>query len=211
MINSSQLQKIGSGRTATIFRYGEKQVIKLFKPTFPRKAIGEEFQIGLILNHAKLAIPQTYEPIDFNESRGILFEYISGPSMLQILAKRPWMVFIYAKRMARLHFQIHGAKVLRDQGISSLKESLADKISRVSLLTSEEKTSILSHLMNLKDGSSICHGDFHPDNIIVSKDRLVTVDWITAGFGNPIADVARTWLLLTMGTLPKIKLHSKYF
>jgi hypothetical protein len=39
----------------------------------------------------------------------------------------------------------------------------------------------------------------------MSKDRLVTVDWITARIGNPIADVARTWLLLSMGTLPDDK------
>jgi hypothetical protein len=46
---------------------------------------------------------------------------------------------------------------------------------------------------------------FIPDNIIVAKDRLVTVDWITARIGNPIADVVRTWLMLTMGTLPENK------
>lgn len=72
-------------------------------------------------------------------------------------------------------------------------------------MTADQRTLILRHLLTLKDGSSICHGDFHPDNIIIAKDRLVTVDWMTARIGNPIADVVRTWQLLTMGTLPENK------
>ena len=188
MINSGQLQKIGAGRTATIFRYGQKQVVKLFKPTFPRKAIEEEFQIGLTLNHLGLDIPQTYELVDLNDNKGIVLDYIPGSSMLKNLAVKPWMVFPYSKQMAGLHFKIHTTPISKNQSISLLKESLADKISRVSLLSTEEKNAILSHLSTLERGSSICHGDFHPDNIIISKDRLITVDWITATIGNPMAD-----------------------
>lgn len=121
------------------------------------------------------------------------------------------MVFSYSKRMAKLHFKIHTTSISHNQSIPLLKESLADKIARVSLLSREEKEVILSHLWALKDGSSVCHGDFHPDNIIISKDRLVTVDWITATIGNPLADVARTWLLLTMGTLPENKTTFEIF
>lgn len=130
MINASQLQKVGAGRTATIFRYGLKQVVKLYKPTFPRKAIDEEFQIGLTLNHLGLDIPQTYELVDLKEDKGILLDYITGISMLQNLASKPWMVFSYSKQMARLHFKIHRTPISNNQSIPSLKESLTDKISR---------------------------------------------------------------------------------
>lgn len=205
MITSDQLQKVGSGRTATIFRYSQKQVVKLFKPTFPRNAIEKEFQIGLTLNHFGFDIPQTYEIVNLNNDKGIILDYIPGSSMLNNLARKPWLVLSYSKLMAKLHFKIHTTSISQNQSIPLLKESLADKISRVSLLSREEKEVILSDLSTLKDGFSICHGDFHPDNIIISKDRLVTVDWITATIGNPIADVARTWLLLTMGTLPENK------
>jgi serine/threonine protein kinase len=211
MINPGQLQKIGAGRTATIFRCGQKHVLKLYKPTFPRKAIDDEFQIGLTLNHLGLDIPKTYEIVDLNGNKGIVLDYISGSSMLENLASKPWLVFSYSKHMARLHFKMHTTPIVKNQSISFLKESLADKIARVSLLSLEEKNAILSHLSALKDGSSICHGDFHPDNIIISSDGLVTVDWITATIGNPMADVARTWLLLTRGTLPENKTALEIF
>lgn len=205
MIVTQELKKIGAGRTATIFLYGHDRVIKLFKSTFLQQAINEEFDIGRTLNLSGLSIPTTYEIVEVDHSKGILLDFIEGRSMLQNLASKPWLVLRYAKKMANVHFKIHEADFKGNKCIKPLNPSIADKISRVSRLTSEEKTATLSYLSCLPDGSSLCHGDFHPDNIIMSKDRLVTVDWITARIGNPIADVARTWLLLTMGTLPEDK------
>jgi len=203
--SQDMLKKINAGRTATIFRYGDEKVLKLYRPSFPEKVIDEEFQIGLQLNNVGLDVPHTHELVDYNGSKGIVFDFISGASMLQSLPKRPWKVFAYAALMAQLHFKIHSAQTSRVTGLTRLKETLHDKISRVSLLTSDEKELIISQLSELKDGSTICHGDFHPDNIIISSTRMVTVDWLTARIGNPVADVARTWLLLTMGTLPENK------
>jgi hypothetical protein len=197
--------KVGAGRTATIFRYGQNRVIKLFRDNFPKHAIDEEFEIGLSLNAIEFTIPKTYELINIEGSSGILLDYIEGHSMLGNLAGKPWMVLSYAKRMARLHFEMHQLKISERAPLKSLKESLAEKIDRVSFLSSEEKGHIIPLLSKLQDGSALCHGDFHPDNIIMSKRKMVTVDWITASIGNPNADVARTWLLLTMGTLPEGK------
>ena len=39
----------------------------------------------------------------------------------------------------------------------------------------------------------------------------MTVDWLTARIGNPIADVAQTWLLLSKGTLPERKTAFEVF
>lgn len=200
----SPLRKLNSGRTATIFKYTDEQVLKVFRSTFPQEAINEEYKIGLYLNHVQLDTPHTYSQKDGDDSRAIVFEYIPGKSMLQKLASAPWKVFAYSKQMARLHARIHSVHA-SDSDLSSLKESLTNKISRVALLNADEKEIIISHLLKLKDGDAICHGDFHPDNIIVTENRMVTVDWITARLGNPVADVARTWLLLAMGTLPENK------
>ena len=198
------LKKINAGRTAEVFEYSNNKVLKLYRTTFPKKAIEEEFRIGLSLNKAGLDIAQTYEMVEFEGALGIIFEYIDGASMLQDLAKRPWLIFSYSKQMAKSHWKIHKAHLIAHE-IPSLKESLIDKILRAPLLTTKEKGIIVSHLLALKDRRAICHGDFHPDNIIISKNGLVTVDWITARVGNSMADVARTWLLLTMGTLPEKK------
>lgn len=49
----------------------------------------------------------------------------------------------------------------------------------------------------------MCHGDYHPGNIILSPRGPVVIGWITACHGNAVADVARTVLLFRIGALPE--------
>ena len=42
----------------------------------------------------------------------------------------------------------------------------------------------------------VCHGDFHPLNVIVDGEAATVIDWTDAGLGDPMGDVARTALLL---------------
>ena len=54
----------------------------------------------------------------------------------------------------------------------------------------------------------LCHGDFNPKNIIVTKkNEWYVVDWVHASQGNASADVARTYLLFA---LEDIALADKY-
>lgn len=43
----------------------------------------------------------------------------------------------------------------------------------------------------------LCHGDFHPGNVILSATDEVVIDWVDASLGDPLADVARTSVLLS--------------
>ncbi len=52
----------------------------------------------------------------------------------------------------------------------------------------------------MKEGTILCHYDFHPMNVIMSPRGPVIIDWMTACQGNPHADIART-LLISQGFL----------
>jgi aminoglycoside phosphotransferase (APT) family kinase protein len=72
-------------------------------------------------------------------------------------------------------------------------------ISNAPHISDEERTRALKLLDALPDGEGLCHGDFHPGNIIISPRGPIVIDWMTAVSGSPWADVARTSLLLTVG------------
>ena len=61
---------------------------------------------------------------------------------------------------------------------------------------------ILELLEGLPDGDRLCHGDFHPGNIMMAGGEPVLIDWTNATRGDPTADVARTRLMLRIGTPP---------
>jgi aminoglycoside/choline kinase family phosphotransferase len=48
----------------------------------------------------------------------------------------------------------------------------------------------------MPDGDRLCHGDFHPGNILVAPQGEIIIDWIDAVRGNPLADLARSTILL---------------
>ena len=51
-------------------------------------------------------------------------------------------------------------------------------------------------LDGLPSGDRLCHGDYHPGNVMVSGDRVSVIDWSNAARGVPEADHARAILLL---------------
>ena len=60
----------------------------------------------------------------------------------------------------------------------------------------------LEVLEGLPAGDALCHGDFHPGNIMMAGATPVLIDWTGAMRGDPVADVARTRLILRLGEPP---------
>ena len=60
----------------------------------------------------------------------------------------------------------------------------------------------LATLDRLPDGDALLHLDFHPDQVVLTRRGPVVLDWMTAAQGHPLADVARTVILLRVGQLP---------
>jgi aminoglycoside phosphotransferase (APT) family kinase protein len=50
-------------------------------------------------------------------------------------------------------------------------------------------------LERLPGGGALCHCDFHPNNVIMSSRGLIAIDWAVGSRGNPLADLARSWLI----------------
>jgi aminoglycoside phosphotransferase (APT) family kinase protein len=57
-------------------------------------------------------------------------------------------------------------------------------------------------LRDLPDGDAICHGDFHPANILLTRTGPVIIDWSTGSRGYPLGDVALTSVLFESANLP---------
>jgi Ser/Thr protein kinase RdoA (MazF antagonist) len=47
---------------------------------------------------------------------------------------------------------------------------------------------IRERLDELPDEERVCHGDFHPDNVLLGEGGPVIIDWGPASAGHPLAD-----------------------
>jgi len=102
----------------------------------------------------------------------MIMERVDGPTMLAALAGRPWKMPAYAATLARLLHALH-----------------------------EIPAPDWLH-PRLGDGRSIVHLDLHPDNVILSADGPVVIDWSNAGRGDPNAEIGDLWLIMANADIP---------
>ncbi len=188
---------IGQGRTAEMYAWGDGQVLKLFRFRCPRPWVEREARATRTAHEAGVPSPAVGGIVEEEGRPGIIFERVEGPSMLETLAAKPWQIAGLAHLLADLHAAMHS---LEGAGLPSQHRRLADKIQRAGPLKPWQKDAALKALEELPEGKVICHGDFHPDNVILSRGGPIVIDWPDATAGHPLSDVARTLLLLEVSS-----------
>ena len=104
------------------------------------------------------------------DGRDLVMERLEGPTMLDVLGKCPWRYARIATQLADLHTRL-----------AALQFDARD------LRVRFEPAECLVHL------------DLHPANVMLTPRGPVVIDWSNAGMGPRGADVATTWILLTIG------------
>jgi Ser/Thr protein kinase RdoA (MazF antagonist) len=87
-------------------------------------------------------------------------------------------------------------------GLPAMRSRLERKIQEAPALPNNLRLKALNALARMPEGDRLCHGDFHPDNVIETPTGPVIIDWVDVTSGAPLADVARTALLVRHGSLP---------
>lgn len=193
-------QLLGEGNTAEVFLWNDNEIIKLFRQKFPLEGVDREYNVSKMVEILGLPVPKVGLMIELEGRRGIIYEKVSGISMMDLIMKHPGSVTEYAKSMAVLHYRMHQCKA---QELPKYKEALEWNIRHTDLLSEKQRFAVLDILEKLPEEGILCHGDFHPGNIIIDSEKSVVLDWMTAAAGHPAADVARTLMLLKDGALPE--------
>jgi Ser/Thr protein kinase RdoA (MazF antagonist) len=200
--NMNNIQRpIAVGRTAEVYPFEDGKVLKLFFPSVPQLWIDKEVDTGRFIHNAQLPVPQVYDRVRLNDREGVVYERIEGPSLLNELAKKPWKVGQYASLLANLHVQVHEVPALAN--LETQREWARGGIPETKKFSKDLQNSVLHLLDSMPDGNQLCHGDFHPGNIIVTHRGPVIIDWMTASKGVACGDVARTSIILEAAKAPE--------
>jgi aminoglycoside phosphotransferase (APT) family kinase protein len=107
------------------------------------------------------------------EGRDIVMQRLEGPTMLTALPKRPWLIDGHGQTVADLVKQLHAIPAP-----AWLKPKHGG------------------------EGNTLVHLDLHPDNVMLTPQGPVVIDWSNAGRGIPEAEVADLWLVLSNANPP---------
>ncbi len=187
---------VGEGREAEVFDYPPDAVIKLYRSE-PTGTLGEAAILTAIAGHA--GAPRLIGTVRHRGRTGLVLERLPGTSALAQISRRPWLVAHIADRLARAQLRVH--EQAAPPGLPTARESLSNQIASADLPRNLRDFS-LRKLDQLPDGDSLCHGDYHPANVLIHGSHAGVIDWIRATKGVPESDFARTLVILKWAEPP---------
>lgn len=187
-----KLDKIIAVRTTkTVYRDNDK-TIKVFNEDYSKADILNEALNQARVEETSLHIPKILEVTKIENKWAIVSEYIQGKTLAQIMEEDKSRFDEYLERFVDIQIEMHSHKVPL---LNKLKDKMNRKISE-STLDATTRYDLHTRLESMPKGTKLCHGDFNPSNIIITKDDVpYIIDWSHATMGNASADVARTYLL----------------
>ena len=163
---------VGAGRSADVYDIGDGRVLRRYRDGREARHVETE---ALVMKHARafgVPVPEVFDV----SGADIVMERAVGPTMLEVLGRRPWTVRAQARLLARLHGLVHRVPA---SGLAGVDLPLP-----------------------FGDGDALLHRDLHPINVILTAGGPMIIDWEGAACGPAIADVAMTWVLIGFSDVP---------
>jgi aminoglycoside phosphotransferase (APT) family kinase protein len=194
------LTPLAEGREAEVFVRADGDVVKVMRSANQEPRVRREAAALQALADRRHLAPRFVETTEVAGRPALVSERVSGDDLLVRLSKKPWLVLKVAATLGRAHAAMHDH--LAPDTLPDLHDELAQRIESAKALPGHHAAAALERLRALPTGDRLCHGDYHPQNVLGTLKDPVIIDWGDASRGAPAADVARTLLLLRIGELP---------
>jgi Ser/Thr protein kinase RdoA (MazF antagonist) len=185
---------VATGQRAEVFEWGSR-VVKLYRSAAAKNTAFREAAIHAAVEALGLPVPTVWSVQEIDGRWGIVFDRVSGVSFAEQMRGDVGAIPEYLQLLSRLHARIHAYAASE---FSKLKGWLALNIARAMVLDEPRKQILLNGLRDMPDGDRLCHGDFHPMNVLGKTSQPIVIDWPNACRGDPAGDACRSYLILKL-------------
>ena len=165
---------IASGRDADIYAYGDRLVLRRARGG---RSLAGEAKIMEYVRGFGYPVPAVDRLSD--DGSELIMQRVDGPSMVEVLGRRPWTLRANGRLLSDLHRRLH--EIVAPDWVKAAP---------------------------CGSGSSLVHLDLHPLNVLISSSGPVVIDWANASRGDGAVDVALTWVLMSAGEIPGNRLKA---
>jgi Ser/Thr protein kinase RdoA (MazF antagonist) len=188
---------VARGSRSTVRAFGPGAVIKVPDQGTPVEWILAEAEHVEAVRAAGAPAPMLLGIESVGGRAATVWGRVDGTSMWQCVVDRPDL----SGRMGALlaDVQLGLFDLVPPVTLPAQRDRLESKIRRAAAAVDPSLARALELLPPRTGPLRVCHGDIHPSNVILAPDGPVVVDWFDASRGEPVADIARTLLLLGGG------------
>ncbi len=184
---------IGRGAQSVVLANGDRAQ-KIYPANFPLERALCEAEAHRVALANGIRTPKVYGVKCIENRPMLVMERIDGVPLDELMRRKPEMISALLEEFARLQQRIHQVPF---DGHARFSDRVRDRIRQLPI-ASGKQLGLMSSLRCLPERTTLCHGDFHPRNIMVAEDGLVVIDWTDASMGHPLADACQTYLLLLL-------------
>jgi hypothetical protein len=184
---------LAAGNVAKVFEWGSRVV--LYRSQARKPTVFREAAVHAAVESMALPVPAVWGVLEIGGRWGIVFDRVKERSFAERIREDPSVVPECVQALARLHARIHDQSARQ---LGSLKSKLATNIASTGFLDEPLKQILLGRFADMPDGDRLCHGDFHPINVLGQNSQPMVIDWPDACCCDPAADVCRSYLLLKL-------------
>ena len=188
--------QIAIRKNKTIYK-DDNKIIKLFISSHPTSNIlNEALNQARVEEFSNLNVPKLMELTKVEDRWALISEYVEGKTISELIKEYPDKTDHYLDLFVKVQLVVLENEVPM---LNRIKEKFRDKLENCDNIDENIKYELLQRLEGMKNHKKLCHGDFHPSNVIVQENGCVyVIDWAHATQGNASADAARTYLLFCM-------------
>jgi len=199
---------VAIGNTANLYLFDNK-IVKVFKEHLPSteslfEARKQEFAYSCGLN-----VPKVLEVTEIKGRQAIIMEYIEGKTVGNLLTENMELAEHYMNICVNAQQTIHHVEV--ESALETMVEKLQRQIKSGENLNNAQKELLLGRLDSMIFEPRLCHGDFHPFNVIMSNDKVTIIDWVDSSVGDIRADVYRTYLLISQFSIDLAEIYLRIY
>ena len=182
--------------TKTVYRDNDKTIKYFVKDYSIANILNEALNQARVEEGTDLNIPKLLEVTKIEDRWALVFEHINGKTLQELMDENKEKEDEYLDLFVNIQLDILSNNVLL---LNRIKDKYTRKINDAENINDQTKYELLERLQGMKNHTKLCHGDFNPSNIILREDgSYYIIDWAHATQGNASADVARTFLILSM-------------
>ncbi len=185
---------IAERNSKVVYQSGDLAV-KVFDEHYSKADILNEALNQARVEETGLSIPKIREVMTVDGKWAIASDYIEGKTLAQMMEEHPEKEDEYLNLFVDLQLSVHSK-------VCPLLTKLKDKMNRKISQTAFDATTryeLHTRLDAMPKHNKLCHGDFNPSNIIITKEGTPYIlDWSHATQGNASADAARTYLIFCL-------------
>jgi aminoglycoside phosphotransferase (APT) family kinase protein len=185
---------VARGTRSSVYSYGSGAVIKVPAPSTPEGWIRSEAHYADAARAAGAPAPRLLDLQQIGGRTASVWQRIGAPSMWQHVVQRPQRSAALGRLLADVQHDLFG--LVPPVTLPRQRDRLASKIRRTAALVDPSLGAALELMPAATGAPRLCHGDLHPSNVLLGGDGPMIVDWFDAARGDPIADVARSYLTL---------------